>query len=211
MAEVKMPKPDRPTGVDDKPVDAVVVSSTRKKKAGLSKWKDVFIAVDKEEFVRSFTENLLYPGLQDLAVRFAHGAIDILFNGRSSSASSWSNPYHRRDPESSAYYRVNKIQDTRPLGKTGAGYSLDEICYGTWDEAMNVLNHLNTAIEEFGIIDVYSFYEWSNQRGDWVDRDWGWEEPISVKPLLNRDGTYFLPLPKPKDLRQRLDKTVRRK
>lgn len=197
MAETNMPKQ-----MDEKELEPIVAESTKTKKKGLQKWKDVFIAVNREEFEQSFTTNLLYPAARELVVRLAHGAVDILFNGANNA-----NAYYRVD-EKMPYYRISQsssivAQKQQSVGKTAAGYSLDDVGYSTYAEADAVLQKINYAINEYGVVDVYAFYIWSAVPADFTDRAWGWEEPINCRPLLRRDGKYFLPLPRPKRISQR--------
>ena len=198
MAETNIPKRQ----MDEKELEPVVTESTKTKKKGLQKWKDVFIAVNREEFEQSFTTNLLYPAARELVVRLAHGAVDILFNGAGNA-----NAYYRVD-EKMPYYRISQGgsivgQKQQSVGKTAAGYSLDDIGYSTYAEADAVLQKINYAINEYGVVDVYAFYIWSAVPADFTDKAWGWEEPINCRPLLRRDGKYFLPLPRPKRISQR--------
>lgn len=191
--DVQLPEPE-----------AVVSSTSRKKRRGWAAWKDVFIAVNRDEFETTFTEKLLQPAMRDLAIRLAHGAIDILANGVNGAGayySGYSNPNNQNVP----YYRISGggNQNKQAVGKTAAGYSLDEVGFDTYNEAMCVLEKLNSTIKEYGIVDVYSFYIWASQPADFTDKDWGWEKIIDCKPLLRRDGQYFLPLPRPKNIRQR--------
>lgn len=197
MAETNMPKQ-----MDEKELEPIVAESTKTKKKGLQKWKDVFIAVNREEFEQSFTTNLLYPAARELVVRLAHGAVDILFNGAGNA-----NAYYRVD-EKMPYYRISQsssivAQKQQSVGKTAAGYSLDDVGYSTYAEADAVLQKINYAINEYGVVDVYAFYIWSAVPADFTDKAWGWEEPINCRPLLRRDGKYFLPLPRPKRIAQR--------
>ena len=201
MAETNMPKNDEPK-----------VVGVVKKKRGIAKWKDVFIAVSKDEFESSFTNNLLYPACRELMIRLAHGAVDILFNGSDGSGS-----YYRASNERVPYYRVSSSSNTQQrasaIGKSAAGYSLDEIGFGTYSSACKVLNALNDEIHEYKVVDVYKFYAEAKavlgeEYGkdicpDYTDHAWGWEEPFTCKPLLRRDGLYFLPLPRPKRIAQR--------
>ena len=198
MAETNMPKRQ----MDEKELEPIVAESTKTKKKGLQKWKDVFIAVNREEFEQSFTTNLLYPAARELVVRLAHGAVDILFNGAGNA-----NAYYRVD-EKMPYYRISQsssivAQKQQSVGKTAAGYSLDDVGYSTYAEADAVLQKINYAINEYGVVDVYAFYIWSAVPADFTDKAWGWEEPINCRPLLRRDGKYFLPLPRPKRIAQR--------
>jgi hypothetical protein len=201
MAEINMPNSGRK--MDDSELEPIVTGSKRTKKKGWQRWKDVFIAVNREEFEASFTTNLLYPACRELVVRLAHGAVDILFNGAGNP-----NAYYGGGNERTPYYRVSSAglplpASQQPVGKTAAGYSLDDVGFTTYDKAMSVLNKLNSAIAEFGVVDVYAFYIWADSKPDYTDKAWGWEEPINCKPLLRRDGMYFLPLPKPKRIAQR--------
>ena len=198
MAETNMPKRQ----MDEKELEPIVAESTKTKKKGLQKWKDVFIAVNREEFEQSFTTNLLYPAARELVVRLAHGAVDILFNGAGNA-----NAYYRVD-EKMPYYRISQsssivAQKQQSVGKTAAGYSLDDVGYSTYAEADAVLQKINYAINEYGVVDVYAFYIWSAVPADFTDKAWGWEESINCRPLLRRDGKYFLPLPRPKRISQR--------
>ncbi len=198
MAETNIPKRQ----MDEKELEPIVAESTKTKKKGLQKWKDVFIAVNREEFEQSFTTNLLYPAARELVVRLAHGAVDILFNGAGNA-----NAYYRVD-EKMPYYRISQsssivAQKQQSVGKTAAGYSLDDVGYSTYAEADAVLQKINYAINEYGVVDVYAFYIWSAVPADFTDKAWGWEEPINCRPLLRRDGKYFLPLPRPKRIAQR--------
>ena len=201
MAEVNMPNDNEPQ-----------VVGTVKKKRGLAKWKDVFIAVTKEEFESSFTNNLLYPACRELMIRLAHGAVDILFNGADNHGA-----YYRGSSDRTPYYLVSHNSSTSsrqaPVGKSAAGYSLDDIGFGSYDRAYSVLNVLNEEIKEYKVVDVYKFYAEAKKAlgdeygkdisPDYTDHAWGWEEPLTCKPLLRRDGMYFLPLPKPKRIAQR--------
>ena len=190
--QVKLPEPE-----------AVVTSTSRTKSHGLKAWKDVFIAVNRDEFEQTFTEKLLQPAMRDLAIRLAHGAIDILANGVSG-VGTYYGPYNNPNNQNTPYHRMSGGgAQKQALGKTAAGYSLDEVGFDTYDEAITVLSKLNAVIAEYGIVDVYSFYVWAAQPADFTDKDWGWEKIIDCKPLLRRDGQYFLPLPRPKNLRQR--------
>lgn len=202
MAEIQMPKQQKRP--DESELEPIVSGTTRTKKKGLQKWKDVFIAVNKDEFEQSFTNNLLYPAARELVVRLAHGAIDILLNGAGHADAYYNIPSNDRIP----YYRISnqkQINSSRalPVGKTAAGYSLDEIGFDTYDQASRVLNQLNEAIDQYGVIDVYAFFSWSRQPADHTDASWGWDQAFTCKPLLRRDGKYFLPLPKPKRISQR--------
>ena len=179
--------------------EAIVTGAARTKKKGLQKWKDVFIAVNREEFEQSFTTNLLYPAARELVVRLAHGAVDILFNGAGNPTA-----YYGVGNERTPYYRLSKDDNRQKMvGKTAAGYSLDDVGYDSYAEADTVLQKLNSYITEYGIVDVYTFYIWSGITADFTDKSYGWEEPINCKPLLRRDGKYFLPLPRPKNITQR--------
>lgn len=192
--DIKLPEPE-----------AVVSSTSRKKKRGIAAWKDVFIAVNRDEFEDTFTTKLLQPAMRDLAIRLAHGAIDILANGATGAGAYYSG-YSNQSNQNTPYYRMNGgavAGKQQAIGKTAAGYSLDEVGFDSYNEAFTVLEKLNSVIKEYGIVDVYSFYVWSGQPADFTDKDWGWEKIIDCKPLLRRDGQYFLPLPRPKNLRQR--------
>lgn len=201
MAEVNMPNKKSLDNLDTAPV---VTDTTRVKKKGLKKWKEVFIAVNREEFESAFTEHLLYPACHELAIRLAHGAIDILLNGASHPTAYYQTP-NDRTPYHRISNGVSPVRNQLPIGKTGAGYALDEVGFPSYDSAMRVLNLLNDAIIENDVIDVYHFYIWSEQNPDFTDQSYGWDQPFppSLKPILRRDGQYFLPLPKPKMIAQR--------
>lgn len=202
MAQREMPNGAKDNVQLPKP-EAVVTNTSRKKKKGLTAWKEVFIAVNRDEFEEAFTTKLVQPAIRDLAVRLAHGAIDILFNG-TGGVGAYYGPYSNPGNQNTPYYRMGTNgQQKQAIGKTAAGYSLDDVGFDTYDEAITVLSKLNSVIAEYGIVDVYSFYIWASQPADFTDKDWGWEKIIDCKPLLRRDGQYFLPLPRPKNLRQR--------
>lgn len=182
------------------------------KSTGVKKMKDVFIASDKDEFWASFTDNLLFPSLQSLLIRLAHGAIDIWFNGRSEytyngytyNGYTTVNPYHNVGQSSSLLTSASFIpQPPKPIGKTGVGYCLEEITFVSWETAQNLINVVNDTIRQNKIIDVYSFLELAAphvpglQPPDYTDRAYGWTEVMNISPQMNREGRYFLPMTKP--------------
>lgn len=200
---------------DDKKSEPVVEAEVVRK-SGLAKWKEVFIATTREDFERDFTQNLLYPGLKELMIRLAHGAIDLIFYD-----SKGYTPYGYRD-EPFAYHRVGNgerrrvgdkralgSEDTRPIGRMSGGYALDEISTSTSIQANRLLTAMLDEAKEYKLISVYKYFDIAKEmfdipqlRPQHTDNNYGWYEDDlnGVQPRMNRDGRWYLNLPKPRRL-----------
>lgn len=79
--------------------------------------------------------------------------------------------------------------------RASATHNFDEVILDSRDEANNVLEVLEEAIKEFGVVTVADLYDTVGVTGNWADNQWGWTDLRDAEVRLVRGGKYIINLP----------------
>lgn len=165
-----------------------------KKKGGLAKVSDVFVANDIRNVASHLLFEVLVPATKNAVYdMFVDGAKMLLFgddSGRRGSSSSrtyvsYDKEYDRRNNSSRSY-------NTRGSGR----YNFDDIILDTRGEAEEVLDSMEGILDSYQIVSVADLYDLVGLKCEHTDNKYGWTNLRSAEVIRTREG-YILKLPKP--------------
>ena len=114
-----------------------------------------------------------------------------------------------RTPGGPAYtsYNASYNKPARPImsdrrelsSRARATHEFSDIVVGTRGEAEGVIDRLNDAIREYGVVSVNDLYDLVGITGSFTDDRWGWRDIRGSGLSRVRDG-YVLSLPRPEPI-----------
>jgi hypothetical protein len=176
----------------EKKVDAVISSPAKtKKKTGLRKLADVFLAEDRENVKSYIFMDVIVPSIRNGIRDVVTNGIDMLLYG--SAGKSKKNATSKVSYRS--YYEQND-REKRIVPSTKEGFDYDDIIFASRGDAESVLSALEDIIEQYGVASVGDLYDLADiSTGNYMINKYGWTNLRSAQVVRGRDG-YLLKLPK---------------
>lgn len=181
---------------ESKPTDKKIVAKangTIKKKSGVGKFANDFLAGDMASVKSCIIEDILIPTIKKAVSEVVRNGIDILLYGEAgrsnnsktnASKVSYSNYYNGNSSSRSGY------------GGSSNNYSYDDIIFPSRGDAEVVLDGLNDIINQYGFASIADLYELANITSTkYTDNTYGWRETLTATPARVPEG-YILRLPR---------------
>lgn len=180
--------------VPDKKVEKVINGKARaKKKSGVRKLTDIFVAEDVNDVKSYILLDVLAPAVKKAISDIVVNGIDMLLygeTGHSKKSSGGSKISYR-----SYYDRRDDRRDDKYCPRTRSGYDYDDIILDSRGEAEEVLERMDDLIDNYGIVSVADLYDLVGINGNYTDNKYGWTDIRNASVQRTRDG-YLLRLPK---------------
>ena len=177
----------------EKKVEKVVTGvATTKKKTGIQKFTDVFIAEDANNVKSYITRDVLIPALKKTVSDVVTNGIDMILYG----GSRGSNRDSRAGKVSYRNY-YDRASDRRDVDRTTtrSGYSYDDIILDNRGEAEEVLSRMDELVATYGLVSVADLYDLVGVTGNYTDNKYGWTDVRNASVVRVRDG-YMIKLPR---------------
>lgn len=187
--------PSRPAmPAEKKKVEKVVSGKVKtKKKSGMTKFADVFLAEDINNVKDSLVSEVLIPTAKkvfyDLITK---GAAMFIYGDRAARSDS-------RTGDSVSYRNYSDYSKTdrrytssaRPVG----GYSYEDLIFENFDEADRVLTQLDAIMQEYHVVSVADLYESAGMVANYTDHYYGWTDIHTANIVPDKDG-WIIRMPK---------------
>lgn len=173
-------------------VEKVVSGKVKtKKKNGVQKFADRFIAEDADNIKSYISEDIIIPGIKDIIENIVTKGIRLLLRGQISD---------RRDsrtPASKVSYRDCYDRDVRSGSyiRANSRYSYEDVIFDNVQDAKEVLSKMDEVIDTYKMVSVADLYEFAGIGASTTDHRYGWTDIRSARVEPTRDG-YFIRLPK---------------
>lgn len=164
-----------------------------KKKSGIKKLADIFIAEDITTVVSYLLNDVLIPSAKKTLTEMIKNGSDMLINGETRSERNRSNG--SRESYRSYYERNNEPRKTDNSHRRSA-LDYDDIVLETKVDAEDVLSQLDDLIANYNVVSVADLYQSVGIRNyPYTANDYGWTDLRNAYSMRVRDG-YLLKLPK---------------
>lgn len=167
---------------------------TAKKKSGLTKFADVFIAQDLEKVKSYIIMDVIIPTVKETILESIRMILGV--EGRGSGAKKPSpartsyGRYYEREREQGIPY--NRARSTN--------YDIDDYEVDDRGEAEYVLDELRADVAEYGQVSVAAYYELIGVTGTHADRNYGWYD-LRTARIVPSGGMFVIRLPRPQCLK----------
>lgn len=165
-----------------------------KKKNGLTKFAEVFIADDLSSVGNYLLTDVVIPTAKKLFVDLITDGANRLFFGETRG---------RRSRTSGDYvtyssFSSDRRDDRRPSGdpRPRSGFDYDTIGFETRGDAEAVLQQMDDMIETFKRVTVADFYDMIDMTAPFTSNKYGWINLSTAEVIRRRDGYYAIKLPK---------------
>ena len=185
----------------EEPKVTKVISGTAKtkKKSGVQKFADVFIAEDIANVKNYILNDIIIPTLKRALYDSFTDGLDMMLNGASGqryrgrrvgSRYSYDKAYSR-----ASYQRDNRNESTTRT--RGSGFDYDTILFSNRGDAERVLMELEELISQYGIASVQDLYSAADLSCPYTYNNYGWTDLRSADVIRARDDDgYYIKLPK---------------
>lgn len=168
-----------------------------RKRTGIQKFADVFIAEDVENVKSYILSDVIIPAIKDaLYDAFTDGLAMMLGrDGRNRRRSGGSTTRYSYDK---AYTRVNS-RDSRSSSNTDSNGRLDynSILFDERGDAERVLTELDELVSQYGIASVQDLYSAADLSCPYTYDKYGWTDLRSASVMRARDASgYYIKLPR---------------
>ena len=186
---------------NEEPKITKVISGTAKtkKKNGVQKFADVFIAEDIANVKSYILNDIIIPTIKRALYDSFTDGLDMMLNG-----SSGQRYRSRRDGSrysyDKAYSRASYQRDGRsePSSRTrSSGFDYDTILFSNRGDAERVLMELEELISIYKIASVQDLYSAADLSCPYTYNNYGWTDLRSAEVIRARDDDgYYIKLPK---------------
>lgn len=174
-----------------------VASGKIKKKSGMSKFADTFMAEDRRNVKSYILNDVVLPWVKDLIYTVVANSLSMsLFGDTNHTNKQTKNTAYRYSYGScfgsSKLPQTNRVQNT--------SYSYDDILFETRGDAEMVLSGLDDILERYGMASVADFYELADITGKYTDYNYGWKN-LQTAEILRVSSGYMIKFPRPVPLK----------
>lgn len=170
----------------------VVSNNVKPKKPTFGdKLKGCFFEGEVETVSDYIVFDVIVPAIKSTIVNVVCGGIESLVNGKVSTNRPSARPNYTQYSGPRArpnYYAAPVRQDTSRA---------PEYEYETEEDAYAVLEQMNDILGEYEWVRIADYKEASGIRPDSYDYAWGWNDLRSASVRRNRNGGFFIDLPRP--------------
>lgn len=183
---------------EERKVEKIVRGPVKvKKKSGLRKFADEFVAGDATSIKDHMMKDVLVPNVKKIIWEVLTGGLDIFLNGKDGGS------YRSKTNAARVSYRDYYNNDKRPSSSDNSsrnrgGYSCNDLIFGSRGEAEEVLSQMCEMLAEYDNtpVSVGEFYSLVGEPHTPVDHKWGWKDLSSAYVSRGTDG-YVIKLPRP--------------
>lgn len=172
-----------------------VANGKVKKQTVKDKFKEAFIAEDAKTVKQYVIFDVVIPGMKDLTMSILHGAIDMIFTGRSSNRRR-GGYYANGNNNYGGYYGGKGSESKQRDTKT---WTFEQVSFENRDEAETVLENMRIYLDEYHRVSVATFNELAGVTGEYTDNRYGWKSLSDAKVMFH-NGEYYIDFPRPRDL-----------
>lgn len=176
---------------DERKVEKVVSGTVKtKKKSGVNKLANIFIAEDVSNVKDYIINDVLIPTVRDTLWSVLTNSLDMfIYGGRGKS--------NRTSSSSKVSYR--QFYDNKP-GRSGSvnvanGFDYDDIILDNRAEAEEVIRQMRDIIDTYQMATVSDLYDLVGLTGPHTANKYGWTNLRNAEAVRVRDG-YILKFPK---------------
>lgn len=180
-------------GAPEKKIEKVISGTAKtKKKSGLAKLSDVFIAEDMSAVKEHILFDVLIPGCKkailDTVDMFLYGGGSTVRRGSNTPKVSYGRYYERGN---------DRGRSTSAPARARNSFNFDDIIIPSRGDAEKVLDNMDEIIDTYNVVSVGDFYDLVgiSDNNPMIHR-YGWTNIGNAKPVRCRDGGYILDLPK---------------
>lgn len=160
-----------------------------KKKSGLEKFLEIFIAEDADSVASYLLTDVLVPAFKKTVSEIVSNGIDMLLYGETKASKRASSASHISYGN---YYERDERREIKPTRR----YGYDDIVLDDRADAQEVLSRMDELIDCYGIVSVADLYDLVGMDcGNYTDNRYGWKDLRNAQVVRVRDG-YLLKLPK---------------
>ena len=174
-------------------VKQVATGKIRKPSVG-EKFREAFIAEDAKTVKQYVIFDVIFPGLKDLTLSILHGAVDMIFTGKTTGK------------KRNGYYGVNHNNYGGYYGGSGSqannqvkSWTYENVTFANRNEAEDVLEQMRVYLDEYHRVSIATFNELAGVTGEYTDNRYGWKT-LSDAKVMYHQGEYFIDFPRPRDL-----------
>ncbi len=174
----------------EKKIEQVASGSVKpRKKNGISKLADVFIAEDVSNVKQYLVQDVLIPTIKKTILN----TVDIFLYG-----SAGSRDRHTTSSKVSyrKYYDDPRDDRRRDTPSVRPRFDYDDITYKTRGEAEVVLDQMRDVIDTYGMVTVADMYDMARLDQPYTSNKYGWTSLTHAEIVRLRDGDYIIKLPK---------------
>ena len=183
--------------IEKKEIKKVVSGPVKaKKKSGVAKLAEVFVAEDAQNIKSYIVDDVLIPAARKGIWDLITGTLDMLLNGKRTTRSG--RTYADRVSYEN-YSKSDRDRDRDPRPRSA--YSYEEQIIDSRAEAEEVLEQMKGLLELYGQVSVADYYELCGKVCEYTDNNYGWTDLRRAEVLRYRDG-YIVELPRPYPLRR---------
>ena len=184
----------------EEPKVTKVVNGTvkTKKKSGVQKFADVFIAEDIANVKNYIWNDIIVPTIKKALYDSFTDGLDMILNG-SSGRSYRSRKEGSRYSYDKAYSRASYQRDSRDenVARPRNGFNYDTILFSNRADAERVLIELEELISQFHIASVQDLYSAADLSCPYTYNNYGWTDLRSADVVRAKDDDgYYIKLPK---------------
>ena len=160
-----------------------------------------FFAQDLKSTTNGVVNDVLLPGIKNLAANFFKKFVDYLFlggsatNTRDTSYTNYSSFGIARNVTYSNNSGYSQPQRQSNQASRSSLYSLNDFIFKDRGEAEEVLSQMNSYIARYGSVSVLEFYDLIDQRSNPQDNKFGWRDLSNATVQRSPDG-YWIDFPK---------------
>lgn len=163
-----------------------------RKKSGLTKFSDVFIAEDAGNVKSYIFSDVLIPAVKKLISDIVKDGVEMFLYGGTGGRD-------KSKGYKGSYVSYDKYadpRDRRPAPRSRGVYDYDDIVLERRGEAEAVLDQLYNILETYNIVRVADLYDLVGISGRYTDNDYGWTNLRNAEVVRLRDGGYTIRLPR---------------
>lgn len=167
----------------------VTKSAKTKKKNELQKMFDILLPDGIEGFKQHLIFDVILPNVRDA---FFDIVKETLYRDGGPKKD-------RRPSERNSYDRYYKEKNASRSGthKSKSRYSYDDVVFDDRADAEEVLDGMIDYLKTYDFVSVADMYELSGIESDYTDNKFGWDDLRTAKIIRERDGDYYIRLPRP--------------
>jgi hypothetical protein len=189
--------PEKQTGVAEKADRKVIQGTARtKQKSELQKAAGSFVSSDLRSVGSFALTDIIIPALKNTIVNVFKDGIEMLFFGEARRSSS----SDRRVPGAYVDYssRFDRRDDIRREETRRADYDYTDIVFENVEQAEAVVDAMGDSIARYGFVTILDLFEFAGLTAPpYTKTRYGWDSIRYAEVRRNRDGGYYIDLPRP--------------
>lgn len=180
----------------EKKVEKVVNGPvTTKKKSGVKKFSDVFLAEDWASVGSYILKDIIVPTIQNSIVEIVRNGIEMAVYGNTRPRGARSGG--PKIAYSGYYDKPNVItRSDNYISEGRNSFSFDELVIRDYADADEILTRMDELIETYELATVADLYEFAGVTAPYTANNYGWTNIKSAKIVRLRGGGYTIDMPK---------------